>query len=138
MSIEIKGKVYRNLQEQVEKNKEDIEVLDQKIPEGKSLFIVKLNYRNEPLEASNDHFYGTLTFLVNADQVNDYSNLTFNTLLSATGYVYVEGVQEPMGVFDFDKVQGNNRNIQLLGLGSTWVLSISAYTNDYITPVKIV
>ena len=33
MSIEINGKVYRNLQEQVEKNKEDIEVLDQKIPE---------------------------------------------------------------------------------------------------------
>lgn len=138
MSIEIKGKVYRNLQEQVEKNKEDIEVLNQKIPDGKSLFIVKLNYRNEPLEASNDHFYGTLTFLVNADQVNDYSNLTFNTLLSATGYVEVQGVQEPMGVSDFDKVQGNNRNIQLLGLGSTWVLSISAYTNDYITPVKIV
>ena len=138
MSIEIKGKVYRNLQEQVEKNKEDIEVLDQKIPEGKSLFIVKLNYRNEPLEASNDHFYGTLTFLVNADQVNDYSNLTFNNLLNATGYVEVEGVQEPMGVFDFDKVLENNNHIQLIGLGSNWVLSIGAYTNDYITPVKIV
>ena len=27
MSIEIKGKVYRNLQEQVEKNKEDIELI---------------------------------------------------------------------------------------------------------------
>ena len=27
MSIEIKGKVYRNLQEQVEKNKEDIEAI---------------------------------------------------------------------------------------------------------------
>lgn len=138
MSIEIKGKVYRNLQEQVEKNKEDIEVLDKKIPDGKSLFIVKLNYRNEPLEANSDHFYGTLTFLVNANQVNDYSNLTFDTLLSATGYVEVEGVQEPMGVFDFGKVEGNNRNIQLFGLGSNWVLSISAYTNDYITPVKIV
>ena len=138
MSIEIKGKVYRNLQEQVEKNKEDIEVLNQKIPDGKSLFIVKLNYRNEPLEASNDHFYGTLTFLVNSDQVNDYSNLTFDTLLNATGYVEVEGVQEAMGIFDFDKVLENNRNIQLLGLGSNWVLSISAYTNDYITPVKIV
>lgn len=138
MSIEINGKVYRNLQEQVEKNKEDIEVLNQKIPDGKSLFIVKLNYRNEPLEASNDRFYGTLTFLVNSDQVNDYSNLTFNNLLNATGYVEVKGVQEPIGVFDFDKVLENNNNIQVLGLGSNWVLSISAYTNDYITEVKIV
>ena len=138
MSIEINGKVYRNLQEQVEKNKEDIEVLNQKIPDGKSLFIVKLNYRNEPLESSNDKFYGTLTFLLNKDQTASYSNLSFDNLLNATGYVEVEGVQEPMGIFDFDKVPENKTNIQLLGLGSNWVLSISAYTNDYITEVKIV
>ena len=43
-----------------------------------------------------------------------------------------------MGIFDFDKVPENKTNIQLLGLGSNWVLSISAYTNDYITEVKIV
>lgn len=128
----------RNLQQQVAKNKEDIAELNKKLPEGNSLFLVKMQYRNEPLESSDDHFYGTLTFLLNADQIDDYSNLTFDTLFSVTGYVEVRGIQEPMGVFDFDEVSGNRTQIQLFGLGSNWTLAISAYTTDFVTEIEIV
>lgn len=128
----------RNLQQQVAKNQNDIAELNRRLPYGNSLFLVKMQYRHEPLEDSDDYFYGTLTFLLNADQIDDYSNLTFDTLFSVTGYVEVRGVQEPQGVFDFDEVSGNRTQIQLLGLGSNWTLAISAYTTDFVTEIEIV
>lgn len=128
----------RNLQQQVAKNQDDIAELNRRLPYGNSLFLVKMQYRHEPLEGSDDYFYGTLTFLLNADQINDYSNLTFDTLFSVTGYVEVRGVQEPQGVFDFEEVSGNRTQIQLLGLGSNWTLAIGAYTTDFVTEIEIV
>ena len=136
--IKINGAEYRNLPQQVAKNANDIAELNRRLPYGNSLFLVKMQYRHEPLEDSDDYFYGTLTFLLNADQIDDYSNLTFDTLFSVTGYVEVRGVQEPMGVFDFDEVSGNRTQIQLLGLGSNWTLAISAYTTDHVTEIEIV
>lgn len=136
--IKINGAEYRNLPQQVAKNANDIEELKNSTFANKSLFLVKLQYRDEPLEDSNDAFYGTLTFLANADQVDDYSNLTFDNLVSVTGYVEVDGVQEPSGVFDFARVQDDSTKVQLLGLGSNWVLAISSYSTDIETEIEIV
>ena len=59
MSIEIKGKVYRNLQEQVEKNKEDL----QAITKDKTVTICTYNLTNDADPNIHTKFSGTITLI---------------------------------------------------------------------------
>ena len=59
MSIEIKGKVYRNLQEQVEKNKEDLEA----ITKDKTVTICTYNSTNDADPNIHTKFSGTITLI---------------------------------------------------------------------------
>ena len=61
MSIEIKGKVYRNLQEQVDKNKEDIEA----ITKDKTVTIYTFNLTNDADPNIHTKFSGTITSIGN-------------------------------------------------------------------------
>lgn len=61
MSIEIKGKVYRNLQEQVEKNKEDIEA----ITKDKTVTIYTHILTNDSDPNIHTQFSGTITLIGN-------------------------------------------------------------------------
>lgn len=61
MSIEIKGKVYRNLQEQVEKNKEDIEA----ITKDKTVTIYTHILTNDVDPNIHTGFSGTITSIGN-------------------------------------------------------------------------
>lgn len=65
--IEINGKVYRNLQEQVEKNQEDIELLKAKVPYPDEFYTK---------EQSDDRYYtktNANTKFVSKDNLTDYS-----------------------------------------------------------------
>lgn len=61
MSIEIKGKVYRNLQEQVEKNKEDIEA----ITKDKTVTIYTHLLTSDVDPNIHTQFSGTITLIGN-------------------------------------------------------------------------
>ena len=61
MSIEIKGKVYRNLQEQVEKNKEDIEA----ITKDKTVTIYTHILTSDVDLNVHSQFSGTITLIGN-------------------------------------------------------------------------
>ena len=91
MSIEIKGKVYRNLQEQVEKNKEDIE----NIYKDKTVTIYTYILTND-VDAPNIHtqFSGTIT-------------LIGNVIISINGVVIDETVTYPVVAFDQVDINGD-------------------------------
>ena len=74
MSIEIKGKVYRNLQEQVEKNKEDIEA----ITKDKTVTIYTHILTDDVDPNVHSQFSGTIT-------------LIGNVVISVNGVVIEEG-----------------------------------------------
>ena len=88
MSIEIKGKVYRNLQEQVEKNKEDIE----NIYKDKTVTIYTHILTNDVDPNLHTQFSGTIT-------------LIGNVIISINGVVIDETITYP--VVDFDQVDIN-------------------------------
>ena len=83
MSIEIKGKVYRNLQEQVEKNKEDIEA----ITKDKTVTIYTHNLTNDVDPNLHSQFSGTIT-------------LIGNVIISVNGVVIDETITYPVVAFD--------------------------------------
>ena len=96
MSIEIKGKVYRNLQEQVEKNKEDIEA----ITKDKTVTIYTHILTNDVDPNINTQFSGTITLIGNVviavngvviSETNTYPVVAFNQpdtnkVMRITGY----------------------------------------------------
>ena len=83
MSIEIKGKVYRNLQEQVEKNKEDIEA----ITKDKTVTIYTHILTSDVDPNIHSQFSGTIT-------------LIGNVVIAVIGVVINDGVQKPVVAFD--------------------------------------
>ena len=98
MSIEIKGKVYRNLQEQVEKNKEDIAA----ITKDKTVTIYKYTHiLTNDVDTPNIHtqFSGTIT-------------LIGNVVISVNGVVIDENITYP--VVAFEQVD-TNQDIKITG-----------------------
>ena len=90
MSIEIKGKVYRNLQEQVEKNKEDIEA----ITKDKTVTIYTHNVTNDVDPNIHTQFSGTIT-------------LIGNVVISVNGVVIDETITYPVVAFDQVDINGD-------------------------------
>lgn len=90
MSIEIKGKVYRNLQEQVEKNKEDIE----NIYKDKTVTIYTHILTNDVDPNLHSQFSGTIT-------------LIGNVIISINGVVINETVTYPVVAFDQVDINGD-------------------------------
>ena len=100
MSIEIKGKVYRNLQEQVEKNKEDIEA----ITKDKTVTIYTHILTNDVDPNMHTQFSGTIT-------------LIGNVIISINGVVIDETITYPVVAFgqvdtnQYIKITGYNNHI---------------------------
>ena len=90
MSIEIKGKVYRNLQEQVEKNKEDIE----NIYKDKTVTIYTHILTNDVDPNMHSQFSGTIT-------------LIGNVIISINGVVIDETITYPVVAFDQVDINGD-------------------------------
>ena len=90
MSIEIKGKVYRNLQEQVEKNKEDIE----NIYKDKTVTIYTHILTNDVDPNLHSQFSGTIT-------------LIGNVIISINGVVIDENITYPVVAFDQVDINGD-------------------------------
>ena len=90
MSIEIKGKVYRNLQEQVEKNKEDIE----NIYKDKTVTIYTHILTNDVDPNMHTQFSGTIT-------------LIGNVIISINGVVIDETITYPVVAFDQVDIKGD-------------------------------
>ena len=101
MSIEIKGKVYRNLQEQVEKNKEDIE----NIYKDKTVTIYTHILTNDVDPNMHTQFSGTIT-------------LIGNVIISINGVVIEETITYP--VISFDQVDING-DIMITGYNNNRV-----------------
>ena len=83
MSIEIKGKVYRNLPEQVEKNKQDIE----NITKDKTVTIYTHILTNDVDPNIHTQFSGTIT-------------LIGNVIISVNGVVIEETITYPVVAFN--------------------------------------
>ena len=96
MSIEIKGKVYRNLQEQVEKNKEDIATIhkDQTV----TIYTHILTSDVDP--NIHSQFSGTIT-------------LIGNVVIAVNGVVIVENTTYP--VVAFNQVNSVSHIIRITG-----------------------
>ena len=90
MSIEIKGKVYRNLQEQVEKNKQDIE----NITKDKTVTIYTHILTNDVDPNLHNQFSGTIT-------------LIGNVIISINGVVIDETITYPVVAFDQVDINGD-------------------------------
>ena len=90
MSIEIKGKVYRNLQEQVEKNKEDIE----NIYKDKTVTIYTHILTSDVDPNMHTQFSGTIT-------------LIGNVIISINGVVIDETITYPVVAFDQVDINGD-------------------------------
>ena len=90
MSIEIKGKVYRNLQEQVEKNKEDIE----NIYKDKTVTIYTHILTNDVDPNMHTQFSGTIT-------------LIGNVIISVNGVVIDQTITYPVVAFDQVDINGD-------------------------------
>ena len=101
MSIEIKGKVYRNLQEQVEKNKEDIEA----ITKDKTVTIYTHILTNDVDPNIHSQFSGTIT-------------LIGNVIISVNGVVINETITYPVVAFDQVDI---NRDIMITGYNNNRV-----------------
>lgn len=90
MSIEIKGKVYRNLQEQVEKNKDDIEVIKD------TTVTIYTHILTNDVDTPNIHtqFSGTITSIG-------------NVIISVNGVVIDETITYPVVAFDQVDTKGD-------------------------------
>ena len=98
MSIEIKGKVYRNLQEQVEKNKDDIGA----ITKDKTVTIYTYTHiltNDVDTPSVNTQFSGTIT-------------LIGNVVISVNGVIIEETITYP--VVAFEQVD-TNQDIMITG-----------------------
>ena len=124
MSIEIKGKVYRNLQEQVEKNKEDIQVNkdnikvnkeDIQVIKNKTVTIYKHILTNDIDPNQPIQFSGTIT-------------LIGNVVIAVNGVVIVQDVNK-YPVVAFDQINEVENTITITGTGNTNVVTIDV--GDY-------
>ena len=105
MSIEIKGKVYRNLQEQVEKNKEDIE----NIYKDKTVTIYTYILTNDVDPNMHTQFTGTITLIGNVvivvngvviDETITYPVISFDQV-DAKGDIMITGYNNNRVKIDF-------------------------------------
>lgn len=99
--IEINGKVYRNLQEQVEKNKEDIEA----ITKDKTVTIYTHTLTNDVDPNIHTQFSGTIT-------------LIGNVVISVNGVVIDGNITYPVVAFDQVDI---NRDIMITGYNNNKV-----------------
>ena len=106
MSIEIKGKVYRNLQEQVEKNKEDIGA----ITKDKTITIYTYNLSNDIDPSQPVQFSGTIT-------------LIGNVVIAVNGVVIVQDVNK-YPVVAFNQINEVENTITITGTGNANVVII--------------
>ena len=106
MSIEIKGKVYRNLQEQVEKNKEDIEA----ITKDKTVTIYTYRLTNDVDPNQPVQFSGTIT-------------LIGNVIIAVNGVVIVQDVNK-YPVIAFNQINEAQNTITITGTGNSNVVII--------------
>ena len=113
MSIEIKGKVYRNLQEQVEKNKEDIEA----ITKDKTVTIYQYTLANDIDPNQPIQFSGTIT-------------LIGNVVIAVNGVVIIQ-TSNKYPVVAFDQINELENTITITGTGNTNVVTINI--DDYDT-----
>ena len=108
--IEIKGKVYRNLQEQVEKNKEDIEA----ITKDKTVTIYTHILTNDSDPNIHTQFSGTITLIGNViiavngvvieEDTTTYPVVAFNQI-AANGDIKITGYNNhivTIDIQDFD------------------------------------
>ena len=110
MSIEIKGKVYRNLQEQVEKNKEDIEA----ITKDKTVTIYTHILTNDSDPNIHTQFSGTITLIGNViiavngvviDETITYPVVAFTQINTTTKVIRITGYNNQLidiDINDFD------------------------------------
>lgn len=106
MSIEIKGKVYRNLQEQVEKNKEDIEA----ITKDKTVTIYQHTLTNDVDPNQPVQFNGTIT-------------LIGDVVIAVNGVVIVQEVNK-YPVVAFDQINEVENTITITGTGNGNIVTI--------------
>lgn len=106
MSIEIKGKVYRNLQEQVEKNKEDIEA----ITKDKTITIYTHTLTSDVDPNQPVQFSGTIT-------------LIGNVVIAVNGVVIVQ-TNNKYPVIAFEQINEVENTITITGTGNTNVVTI--------------
>lgn len=106
MSIEIKGKVYRNLQEQVEKNKEDIEA----IAKDKTVTIYTHTLTNDVDPNQPIQFSGTITSIG-------------NVVIAVNGVVIVQ-TNNKYPVVAFDQINEVENTITITGTGNANIVTI--------------
>ena len=113
--ITINGNVYRNLPEQVEKNKQDIE----NITKDKTVTIYTHNLSNDVDPNIHSQFSGTIT-------------LIGNVVISVIGIVINEGVQKPVVAFN---QPDTNNIIRITGYNNDLIdidINDFSYMNTYI------
>ena len=106
MSIEIKGKVYRNLQEQVEKNKEDIEA----ITKDKTVTIYQYTLTNDIDPNQPIQFSGTIT-------------LIGDVVIAVNGVVIIQDTNK-YPVVAFEQINEVEHRITITGTGNSNVVTI--------------
>ena len=119
MSIEIKGKVYRNLQEQVEKNKEDIQAVKNDIQGIKDEIVV--------IKGKTVTIYThILTSDVDPNQPVQFSGtitLIGNVVIAVNGVVIVQDVNK-YPVVAFNQINEVENTITITGTGNSNVVTI--------------
>ena len=119
MSIEIKGKVYRNLQEQVEKNKEDIEA----ITKDKTVTIYTYTLTNDIDPNQPVQFSGTIT-------------LIGNVVIAVNGVVIIQEVNK-YPVIAFEQINEAENTITITGTGNANVVTINVDDFDAMNEYKL-
>lgn len=146
MSIEIKGKVYRNLQEQVEKNKEDIEQLQTGIyTAGSGINITeKVISVDNTVALKSELFSGNYNDLTNkpnltvtiyqytlANDIDPNQPVQFsgtitligNVVIAVNGVVIIQDVNK-YPVVAFDQINEVNNTITITGTGNANTVTI--------------
>ena len=149
MSIEIKGKVYRNLQEQVEKNKEDIQAVKNDI-QGIQGLQEQVEKNKEDIQAVKNDIQGIkdeivvikgktvtiythrLTNDVDPNQPIQFSGtitLIGNVVIAVNGVVIVQDVNK-YPVVAFDQINEVENTITITGTGNSNVVTIDVSDFD--------
>ena len=119
MSIEIKGKVYRNLQEQVEKNKEDLQV----ITKDKTVTIYQYTLANDIDINQPIQFSGTIT-------------LIGDVVIAVNGVVIIQDTNK-YPVVAFDQINEVENRITITGTGNSNVVTIDIGDFDDMNQYKL-
>ena len=119
MSIEIKGKVYRNLQEQVEKNKEDIQ--------GITGDIQSINGEIQSIKAKTVTIYThLLTNDIDPNQPIQFSGtitLIGDVVIAVNGVVIIQDTNK-YPVVAFEQINEVENTITITGTGNSNIVTI--------------